>query len=321
MTSEVTEEMDENQWGSLPKSLRERSQWVVTRNKAPIKPESNWTNPDHQLSFQQAHQLAGKNNGEPAYVLHADDPYMIIDIDDVGPDDPTIVSEEAGRIVQKLNTYTEASRSNTGLHLICRGTRLPDRCESGNLVERGAIEFFDANRYVVLTGDVIGAYDTIRDGHSVGEDGEDVLSDLQREYLSRQTAPVESAPEVSSFDLDSLSGDSADVAPKDVRQTLEEWAKAGGRQAQRIIHLWDSPAGSDCGYKSASEADMALVSHLAFWCREDAQLIDDCFRASSRMRPKWDTVHYADGRTYGAGTIQTAIRTNPDTFSGQYVIR
>jgi primase-polymerase (primpol)-like protein len=39
---------------------------------------------------------------------------------------------------------------------------------------------------------------------------------------------------------------------------------------------------------------MALVADLAFWCKEDANLMDDWFRASHRMRSKWDEVHYAD---------------------------
>lgn len=123
----------------------------------------------------------------------------------------------------------------------------------------------------------------------------------------------------SQFDLRSVSRDSVSVRAEDVRRTLEEYAKGGHPEAQRALDRWDSPAGSDCGFPSVSEADMALVADLAFWCREDGPLIDDCFRASNRMREKWDEVHYADGRTYGDGTIQTAVRTNYDTFSGHYV--
>jgi predicted RNase H-like nuclease (RuvC/YqgF family) len=35
--------------------------------------------------------------------------------------------------------------------------------------------------------------------------------------------------------------------------------------------------------------------------------MDSLFRDSGLMRPKWDEVHYADGSTYGAKTIQRAI--------------
>ncbi|WP_370902111.1 hypothetical protein [Halobaculum sp. MBLA0147] len=53
----------------------------------------------------------------------------------------------------------------------------------------------------------------------------------------------------------------------------------------------------------------------------DQQLMDDCFRASDRMRPKWDEIHSSDGTTYGEMTIRKVRRTNSDTFGGRYVER
>jgi primase-polymerase (primpol)-like protein len=319
MSEENDPQGEHSWWCSIPEPLRTRSQWVVTRDKKPIKPESGWNDSGNQFSFQRARHLAEQYGGEPAYVLHADDPYVVIDLDDVGPEEPTKVSEEAGEIVQRLDTYTEASRSGTGLHLVCEGTQLPDRSVKGNLSDRGSIEVYDAGQYVVLTGNQIGPYDTVRDGHRTGDDVEDALSDIQREHLPTRSDTVETATKQSRFDLKSVSRDSVSVRAEDVRRTLEEYAKGGHPEAQRALGRWDSPAGSDGGFPSASEADMALVADLAFWCQEDAPLIDDCFRASNRMREKWDEVHYADGRTYGDGTIQTAVRTNYDTFSGHYV--
>lgn len=309
---------EHSRWFLIPKSLRNRQQWIVTRDKKPIKPETGWNDSDNQFSFQRARRLAEQYAGEPAYVLCADDPYIVIDMDDIGPPEPTRVSEESAGIVERLDTYTEASRSNTGLHLILEGTRLPGRCESSDLVERGRIEMFDANHYVILTGNQIDPFGTIRDGHNIGPDNEDVLAELQRMYLPKRSQPVQTEQE-SSFDLEKVSRSSASVQVEDIRRTLEEYAKDGRSEAQRALNRWDSPAGSDCGFPSASEADMAFVADLAFWCREDAGLMDSCFRASNRMREKWDEVHYADGRTYGDGTIQKAVRTNYDTFDGHYV--
>lgn len=306
-------------WSSIPEPLRNRTQWIVTQDKKPVKPETGWNNVENQFSFRRAHPLAEQHGGEPAFVLHADDPYVVIDLDDVGPDDPTKVSEETGEIVKRLHTYTEASRSGTGLHLVCEGTQLPDRSVKGDLHDRGSIEVYDGGQYIVLTGNQIGPYDTIQDGHRAGENDEDVLSEIQREYLPTRSEAVETVTRESEFDLQSVSRDSVSVHVEDIRQTIEEYAKDGRSEAQRALDRWDSPAGSDYRFPSASEADMALVADLAFWCREDAQLMDDCFRTSNRMREKWDEVHYADRRTYGDGTIQTAIRTNYNTFSGHYV--
>ena len=70
---------------------------------------------------------------------------------------------------------------------------------------------------------------------------------------------------------------------------------------------------------------MAFVKQLYYWCKGDQQLMDECFRTSGRygMRdqptPKWDEVHYANGDTYGEGTIREVCRTNSHTFDGRYV--
>jgi len=53
--------------------------------------------------------------------------------------------------------------------------------------------------------------------------------------------------------------------------------------------LWQ---GMDEGYESASEADLALCCILAFWTGGDYHKIDVLFRASKRMRMKWDREDY-----------------------------
>lgn len=60
-------------------------------------------------------------------------------------------------------------------------------------------------------------------------------------------------------------------------------------------------------YPSQSEADLALCNKLAFWTGKDAHLMDQLFRRSALMRPKWNEKHFADGRTYGQAVIEKAI--------------
>ena len=59
------------------------------------------------------------------------------------------------------------------------------------------------------------------------------------------------------------------------------------------------------GYKSHSEADIALCNALAWWTNGDAERVDRLFRQSGLMRQKWD--RQQSGSTYGAITIQRAI--------------
>ena len=50
--------------------------------------------------------------------------------------------------------------------------------------------------------------------------------------------------------------------------------------------------GVDNGYQSTSEADLAFCCLLAFWTSGDYHKMDRIFRASGRMRPKWERDDY-----------------------------
>lgn len=67
------------------------------------------------------------------------------------------------------------------------------------------------------------------------------------------------------------------------------------------------------GYDSQSDADMALVSILAFWCGNVEEQIDRIFRTSGLMRDKWDR-HTGDS-TYGQITIRNVVSTNSEIYT------
>ncbi|MBL7203690.1 MAG: AAA family ATPase [Desulfobacteraceae bacterium] len=81
----------------------------------------------------------------------------------------------------------------------------------------------------------------------------------------------------------------------------------------KILRLLD---GDWSDYSSQSEADQALCNHLAFWTGNSEGQIDRIFRTSGLMRDKWDKKHYGDGRTYGQATIEKAIASTGETYSG-----
>jgi hypothetical protein len=82
-------------------------------------------------------------------------------------------------------------------------------------------------------------------------------------------------------------------------------------------------AGDVLGYPSPSEADLALVSLLAFWTGGDAVRIDALFRSSALMRGKWDAPRGT--QTYGerarspwcSPAPQAAEFLDPTTMRGQ----
>lgn len=56
---------------------------------------------------------------------------------------------------------------------------------------------------------------------------------------------------------------------------------------------------------SQSDADMAVLMKLAFWCRGDIEQMDRLFRESGLMRDKWD--RGLSGSTYGVVSMTNAI--------------
>ena len=75
----------------------------------------------------------------------------------------------------------------------------------------------------------------------------------------------------------------------------------GARNGHVFDRLWRGDLSLHGG--DHSRADAALVAHLWWWTGGDAQRTDRLFRQSGLMRPKWDEVHYGDGRRYGEATI------------------
>ena len=65
-------------------------------------------------------------------------------------------------------------------------------------------------------------------------------------------------------------------------------------------------------FDNQSDADMAFVSMLAFWCGCDEEQIDRIFRSSGMMRPKWD--EHRGESTYGTLTIRNAVASTQNIY-------
>ena len=305
------QDSDDNTRGSdsLPSRLKEHDQWLVTQDKKPVTPSKGWQKSVNQLAFTEAQDKAEQLGGTVAFCFTEGGPFVGFDLDDVKTDGK--FTEEARTIVQRLDSYTEVSSSGTGLHVIAEGEKLNDRKTEGVLSTSGHLEVYDTDRYFVLTGDVYDGFTSVEGRPtSVREVQDDHLPERQKFTLTGHQKPVSEQE----FD-----GGQTDATPEQVRQTIRAYVKTDSHDVSReVLRLW---RGSDEGRPSASEADMAFVKQLYYWCQGDQQLMDECFRASGRMRPKWNEVHSADGATYGEMTIRKVCRTNSDTFGGRYVYK
>jgi len=177
----------------------------------------------------------------------------------------------AREIVTQLDSYTEVSPSGRGVHVLVRGA-LP-----GGRRRHRKIEMYDRDRYLCVTGRrVTGTPRTI-------EERTVALAALH----SRVFRNVEMS--------------AARLAPRRTMlcsSDVEIIARARrARNGDRFRRLWRGDAG---GYASASEADLALCSMLA-WYTDDAEQIARLVSQSGLARDKWGRADYR------ARTIDTAL--------------
>lgn len=143
------------------------------------------------------------------------------------------------------------------------------------------------NRFVTVTGDMF------RNGAVTRND--DALRTLLDTFMKRSTRVSAKTIEASSY----LDDDGV------IAHALA--SESGDKFKALYAGNWEE------GYDSQSDADMALVSILAFWCGNVEEQIDRIFRTSGLMRDKWDRM--TGDRTYGQITIRNAVSTNSEIYT------
>ena len=298
---------------ALPDALVDRDQWVCWRThdrdgkptKVPLIPGTtqfaSTTDPTTWTSFLQARQAAANTPVEGlGFVFTAEDPLVGIDLDDCRDPDAETPTAWAAEILDTLDSYSEVSPSGTGYHVIVRGERPEGRNRAGDL------EVYDRSRFFTVTGDHVAATPETVTAR------EDALATLVEEELAA-TSTTTTSSETPATDSQPSSDESPtqDAAvPVSDDELLDRARNAAN--GDKFSRLW---SGSTSGYESHSEADLALCRLLAFWTGGDATRIDRLFRRSGLYRDKWDTVHYADGSTYGEKTIERAVRATDDVYT------
>ena len=298
---------------ALPDALVDRDQWVCWRThdrdgkptKVPLIPGTtqfaSTTDPTTWTSFLQARQAAANTPVEGlGFVFTADDPLVGIDLDDCRDPDAETPTAWAAEVLDTLDSYSEVSPSGTGYHVIVRGERPEGRNRAGDL------EVYDRSRFFTVTGDHVAATPETVTAR------EDALATLVEEELAA-TSTTTTSSETPATDSQPSSDESPtqDAAvPVSDDELLDRARNAAN--GDKFSRLW---SGSTSGYESHSEADLALCRLLAFWTGGDATRIDRLFRRSGLYRDKWDTVHYADGSTYGEKTVERAVRATDDVYT------
>ena len=182
--------------------------------------------------------------------------------------------------------YVEVSQSGEGLHLFTLGHKADT-----NKVRNDLFEYYDRNRWITLTGDVIADYK-----------GEDVDLEAFEKVMWPNGLPT---PKQAPAAVPAVSS----AFTQDDIDKLVNKAK-NSKNGDEFTKLYE---GNDTTGDTSS-ADMKFVNQLAFWTDRNPAMMDAIFRQSERMRPKWDEVHSVTGDTYGQMTIKNALEYVTDGY-------
>ena len=215
-----------------------------------------------------------------------------IDIDHCIREDGSLNDVAASILSFFPDTYFERSPSSTGLRGFFRLS--PDFVYDKTVYyinnRKHGLEVYlpgTTNRFVTVTGDVY------RPGSVTRND--DALQSVLDTFMKR-TSPIKSGfsgSPVSYFTDEQVIKHASD-------------SKSGDKFKALMDGRWEE------GYDSRSDADMALVSMLAFWCGCVEEQIDRIFRSSGLMRDKWDRM--TGDATYGQITIRNAIASCSEIY-------
>jgi hypothetical protein len=237
-------------------------------------------------SFEEAVQACqtDKRYEGVGFVFAADDPYCGIDLDNCIDPATGELKAWGQQFIDQLDSYSEISPSGMGVKVIVQGRKPGPRCKKA--FADGEVEIYDHDRFFTITGHHLAGTPNTTNSR------QDAIDDLYQKVFGAalSAGPVANLP--APVDVYGLSDD----------EIVERASHS--RNGAKFAAMW---AGNWNGhFSSQSEADLSVVSTLAFYSK-DAVQIDRMFRTSGLMRAKWDEKHGA--KTYGQMTMDKALET------------
>lgn len=230
---------------NIPLEIRVLPQWVAAReNKIPIDPKSNQladvSNPATWGTFEQARATGLPHIG---FVLSEKDPYTFIDLDCPVNSFEVDLHE---RILNNIDSYTERSQSGKGYHILVKGKVRSAR--------RDHVELYSQLRYIICTGNVV-RNAPVREYQTLLEN------------MLRGMSPQASGEGLGGGGL--VGGVLVDIEADWTDAEIAERAE-NAANGDKFLSLWRGEWQDT--YPSQSEADLALMSMLAFYSKDNEQV-------------------------------------------------
>lgn len=288
---------------NIPQELKENASFCVWKKerrngsltKVPYNPEKGsraMTNDPSTFSGFGAAMKAYALGGWEGIGYRVSEGIGAIDIDHCIREDGSLNDTAAAIISLFPGTYFERSPSGSGLRAFFQLSAdfAYDKTAYYINNRKLGLEVYlpgATNRFVTVTGDVFQAGGISRDSGA--------LQEMLDTFMKRKSkaAPGFAGTPVSYFSDEAVIEHAS--------------ASASGDKFKALYNgEWEGY------YSSQSDADMALVSMLAFWCGCVEEQIDRIFRSSGLMRDKWD--RQTGDVTYGQITIRNAVSSCAEIY-------
>lgn len=152
-TQNVTPIPENHPWLNIPLELRILHQWAVADSKkiphTPTEglPNAKVNDPSTWRDFGATCHYALQHGMQIGFMLSANDPFVIIDLD-VKEDTPQEVIDGYCDFIRRFNSYAEQSVSGKGFHIVALGNIGAGKRKEG-------VEVYSQNRFMVFTGNVV----------------------------------------------------------------------------------------------------------------------------------------------------------------------
>ena len=228
--------------------------------------------------------------------------YVGIDIDNcVDKETGLIIIPEVAALIEEFPSYIEYSPSKKGLHIWMLGTK-PERMGSRH-AEPFKIEIYaPGGNYLTVTGVPYGELRSIAGCQAALDD----LCEARWPKAAKpkgKSATTAATTATTAGDENESTADGPFLVLSDY-DTLCKIKQSGGAQVFRKLY-YDPEVGAE--YPSASEADVALLTTLAFWLQCDPARMEAWFRRSARYRAE-------KGDDYVTRSVAKAIKFKAGKF-------
>ncbi|WP_144640061.1 phage/plasmid primase, P4 family [Bacillus cereus] len=288
-------------FNEIPAELKALPQWILwkfeTRNgkqtKVPCQVTGEMAQANNRRTWSTfatavKFYLEGDYDGI-GFVFSRQDNYIGIDIDKCVVDGKT--NAFATEIIDTLDSYTEFSPSEKGIHIIIKGSLPQSVLGTGRKNTKHGLEIYSYGRFFTFTGN--------RENSNDVYDRTDELAEVFEQYFD--DSDIQGRVNLAEFEKDEIKLSNESLWEKMFRS----------KNGDEIRSLYNGSLIND----DHSASDLALCNYLAFWTGKSATRMDAMFRETSLMRDKWDVIHFSDtNETYGERTIGVAISSTSTTI-------